>query len=181
MKKLKNFIVILIIILILIIGIIGLLVYKTQNKEENEINNNTQIEEISKIMRVDNASMFFTVENCINKYLTYLYNKDADIIFNLLDENYKTELGISKQNVLQYVEELNGIYTFSAKDMYYEKNGDIQKYYVTGEIAADGLIEIVSESSSIKFNITVILDMSNNTFTVIPYGYGGMYYEEKYN
>lgn len=180
MKKLKIFIVILIIILILIIGIIGLLVYKTQNKEGNEINN-IQIEEIPKIMRVDNASMFFTVESCVNKYITYLSSQDAEIIFNLLDESYKTELEISKQNVLQHVEELNGIYTFSAKDMYYEKNGDIQKYYVTGEIAADGLIEIVSESSSIKFNITVILDMSNNTFTVIPYGYGGIYYEEKYN
>ena len=180
MKKLKNFIVILIIILILIIGIIGLLGYKTRNKEGNEINN-TQIEETSKIMRVDNASMFFTVESCVNKYLTYLSNQDADIIFNLLDESYKAELNISKENVLQHVEELNGIYTFSAKDMYYEKIGDIQKYYVTGEIAADGLIEVVSDISNIKFNITVILDMSNNTFTVIPYGYGGMYYEEKYN
>jgi len=177
MKKIRIFIVTLIIILVLMLGFIGIL----KNRTENEVNNNVPIEEKAKIIKVDNVSMFFTVENCINKYLTYLYSKDTEIVFNLLDESYKKEFDISKENVIQYVEDLNGIYTFSAKDMYYEKNGDIQKYYVTGEITADGLVEVVSEASSIKFNITVILDMSNKTFTVIPYGYGGMYYEEKYN
>jgi len=181
MKKLKIFIVILIIILAIIIGVIGILKHESQNKTENEINNNIQIEEKAKIMRVDNVNMFFTVENCINKYITYLSSKDTDIIFNLLDKSYKTELGINKENVLQYVEELNGMYAFTAKDMYYEENDNIQTYYVTGEITADGLEEVVLETNNIKFNITVILDMSNNTYTIIPYGYGGMYYEEKYN
>lgn len=181
MKNLKNFIVVLIIILILIIGIIGVSEYKTKSKEKNEIDNNIQIEEKPEIIRVDNITMFFTVENCVNKYIMYLCSQDTDIIFNLLDETYKTELNVNKANVLQHVEKMDSFYSFVAKDMYYEKNGDLQKYYVTGEITEEGHFDSLTEANVIKFNITVILDMSNNTFTVIPFGYGGMYYEENHN
>lgn len=181
MKKLKTFIVILITILIIIVAVIVLLKHQVLKKSEDKVNNNVQVEEELNIMQVNNASMFFTVENCINKYLSYLYSQNTEVIFNLLEEGYKTKFGINKTNVLQYVEQLDGSYVFTAEDMYYPKNGDIQTYYVTGKISEDGLIENSFNNEYIEFNTTVIMDMENSTFTIIPYGYGGMYYEEKGN
>ncbi len=170
----KKILVAIILLVISLFVILGIFLTNKDRKQNAEIVPEESIS--SKIERVKSATAFYTVENCVNKYLVYLSERNTNIIFNLLDENYKKELNITEQNVLQHVENINGNYTFSAKDMYYETNGDIQKYYVTGELVQDALPDVLT-GENIEFNITVILDMKNSIFSIIPYGYGGMYYE----
>ncbi len=110
---------------------------------------------------VNNPSNFFTIENCINKFINTIYSKDSSNILLLLNDDYINDYGINLENVYNYVPNLSGKTTFQAKKIYKENN----KYYVYGY-----LMEETIDSLNITDDYYVIININDdNIFDIIPY------------
>lgn len=128
------------------------------------------------ITAVKDRNDFFTVQSCINQYIVYLVQNDGESLYNLLDKTYIQEFNITKENVLEHVEDLSGEISFRAKKMYFEQiSENVYRYYVKGEIIENDIDIMTSKG---EFNITVNMDIDNMLFSIIPYGYGGIFNEE---
>lgn len=171
----KIILIICIIIVIIMLAIYGLSKYGTP-EDTNEINSTSMDYSMSidkNIQIVKGKNEFFTVASCINQYIYNLSNKDNKGILKLLDEGYKNKNNINENNVMQYVEDLNGYYIFKPEKMYYrEKDENVSIYYVFGNILEDGIDdESAYSTNSREYYVTVSLDTKNMKYSVIPYGY----------
>lgn len=186
MREKKKIIISIIIILFLILASI-LLMYSSKNKEKNESDTklpeeNTHISsyyyENSKNNVVTNRNDFFTVQSCVNNYIIYLTQKDTESLYKLLDKSYIEQFGITESNILEHVENLSGNIIFKAKRMYFEEiNESFYKYYVIGEIFENYIDEKLKSMG--EFKVTVNMDIENMLFSIVPYGYGGVFHEEE--
>ena len=183
MKIIKS---IIIVICIILAGVVAIIVIngKQANKPiENNINHSTE----SKIQdtkvnyeKVKSATSFFTVQSCINKYLSYINANDNESVFKILDEEYLLKNKITKQNVFENIKRYdNGAITFQADKMYMEQiDDDNIKYYVHG-IVKNSFIEELSDKIIIddNFQIIVKLNFENMVYSVMPLENGGMFNE----
>ena len=127
------------------------------------INKTTKLDNdtTSKNVVVNNPSNFFTIENCVNKFINVIYKKETDNIMTLLNDEYINDHGVNKENVYNYIPKLNGKTTFQAKKIY----KDNTKYYVYGY-----LMEETIDSLNIMDNYYVIINISEkNIFDISPY------------
>lgn len=127
------------------------------------INKTTKLDNdtTSKNVVVNNPSNFFTIENCVNKFINVIYKKETDNIMTLLNDEYINDHGVNKENVYNYIPKLNGKTTFQAKKIY----KDDTKYYVYGY-----LMEETIDSLNIMDNYYVIINISEkNIFDISPY------------
>lgn len=83
---------------------------------------------------VNNASTFFTVEGCVNRYLNSLSKGNIDDIMALIDDKYIESHNLNSENILEHLGRKEGIFTFSAKKMYSEKRANGATYYIYGLI-----------------------------------------------
>ena len=126
-------------------------------KEENEI-------EI-----VKSTSKFYTVSNCVYRYLTYVSANDTDSLLLLLDNSYKKKNNVSKNNVLDIVGNLDGVYNFEGRKMYQQVlNDDTTKYYVYGYLRKEVMNPDLA-NDPIDYYIIVTLNTKNQTFSITPY------------
>lgn len=159
--KITSIIVLIIILLILLILTILSINSKTQ-KQTIEKGPEKQKE----IVIVQNRNDFFTVANCVDKYITYLTTKEKEILYNYLDEEYKKENNITMDNIYLYVKTFDDYYKFKAKEMYVCKiSNTLSQYYVYGTLTIESTGD---DEQEIPFYISVKLDKANNTFSVIP-------------
>ncbi len=124
----------------------------------------------SDIHNVTNVSVFYTVEKCASKYVSYLMSKDYKVIYNLLDDNYIDKNGITEDTVSKYVESYDKYYGLEINAMYQYK--DLNIYYIKGKLVDSGMDIINPEKKD--FKVTVKLDDKNNKFSIIPDGDGGV-------
>ena len=110
-------------ILIACLGIlaVGLLIYNifflSNGKNDIEI--------------VKSSSKFYTVSNCVYRYITYVQSKSSDNVLLTLDSKYKKDNNINKDNIFEKINVLDGNYNFEGRKMYQQKiNDDTTKYYV---------------------------------------------------
>lgn len=156
--------------IITVIAIITILVIllNMQHKTQNNTLEKPQ-EPITEVTIVKNRNDFFTVANCIAKYLPYLTQKDSENLYNFLDNDYKIKNNITKENVLNKIQTLDDFYKFKARQMYETKiSDDITQYFVYGTLTVETTEDDEEET---KFYISVKLDKQNNTFSVIPNQY----------
>lgn len=159
MKKKDNYILLIIIICILV-SVLGLLYL---NKTES---NNDDKEE-TKYYLLNDYSRFFTINSCINKYVTSLQNNKYDNVLKLLDKNYVEENNISSDNVSNYVDNLDGNYNYITKNVFYtELSEKVINYYVKGYLVSDEL-DNISNDKIYKYYI-VKFDLTNNLFSITP-------------
>lgn len=159
MKKKDNYILLIIIICILV-SVLGLLYL---NKTES---NNDDKEE-TKYYLLNDYSRFFTINSCINKYVTSLQNNKYDNVLKLLDKNYVEENNISSDNVSNYVDNLDGNYNYITKKVFYtELSEKVINYYVKGYLVSDELDNISNDKID-KYYI-VKFDLTNNLFSITP-------------
>lgn len=159
MKKKDNYILLIIIICILV-SVLGLLYL---NKTES---NNDDKEE-TKYYLLNDYSRFFTINSCINKYVTSLQNNKYDNVLKLLDKNYVEENNISSDNVSNYVDNLDGNYNYITKKVFYtELSEKVINYYVNGYLVSDELDNISNDKID-KYYI-VKFDLTNNLFSITP-------------
>lgn len=132
---------------------------KEQNKEETA----------NSIEKVRERNKFYTVSACVDKYLSYLYEKDTEVLYNYLDIEYIEKNEITKNNILQKLDQIDTYKTFTAKEMYKQEITDkITKYYAYGVIKE----EVPNgEPEEEDFYITIKIDSENETFSVLPNTY----------
>ena len=120
----------------------------------------------SKIEIVRSSSKFYTVSNCVSRYLNYLYSEDTDNILLLLNSTYKKNNNINSNNLFDKISKLDDSYDFEARKMY-EKviNEHIVKYYVYGYLSNNSF----DFDNKIEYYIVIYLNSKNSTYSVEPY------------
>lgn len=155
-KNQKIFAVILVIILVMF-GIYNLFFKKSK---EEKIDTKT-------ITVVKDNDRFYTVASCVNKYLSYLSSNDVDNLYLLLNDGYKKENNITKENINDFIKTTMEFITFNPRKMFEQRlSKDVYKYYVKGYIRKDTFNDIGSKE---EYYIIVIMDQSNLTFSIMPY------------
>ena len=159
MKDKQNLLVILLVIVTALVVILNFIT-KEEVVEQNDI----------KI--VTNYSNFYTVNSCLYRVINHLSLKDSESLLLLIDENYKKENKITKDNVLSKFKDVPQDSTFKSKKMYYEQlNSGITKYYVYGEIQKNQIFD-EGIDESIKGEdayFIVYIDWENEIFSIQPY------------
>jgi len=152
-------------LVLVVLTIIVLLITFISNK------NGQTLKENNKVI-VTNYSDFYTVNSCLYRTITYLSEKNKDALILLINDNYKKENKINKENVLELFSEVNLDSTFVSEKMYYESlTSSLEKYYVKGFIKentiSDDDILLKQDYESVYF--IVYLDSSKNIFSIEPY------------
>lgn len=166
-KKLLIAIISLIILVIIILTII--LISRKKFYEENIVDNDGNIviedepqgdieeQAIKDREKVINATYFFSVEECINKYLSAIKMGGAVEVLDYLDENYIQQNNLTKENILTNIEQG---YDFLATEMYEKRDKTLYSFIVKGVVDDD----IYNQE---RFYI-VDLDLSDNAFKITP-------------
>lgn len=184
MKKLKKLIFAFIIIIIIIL-IALLILNKDIDKDNNYIinnnilnNNENQENDLtydtsanggnqpikdSNIKAVTNYTKFYTVSNCVQEYLDNANNKNKEVIYNILNDDYINENGIDAKNVLNYTDKLTKSYNFTALKMNVLEGINTDVYSVYGKILEE-------DETGIGEDIFFIVNIckKNMTFSITP-------------
>lgn len=136
---------------------VGLFIYSLNSDKEYKI----------AVEYVNNPIMFFTVESCVNKYVTFLSSGDSEAVYNIMDKKYIKENNITINNALANNINLNGIYSFSSKAMLEDIN-EKYKYYVRGYLIKEEMDVSFENSEKKEYELIVKLDVENNTYSIIP-------------
>ncbi len=161
MKITKNNIIIVFIFILIIFG--GIYVAEKQNPKVNK-------KEPEKIKILDNYNKFFTISNAASSYIRFLNNEDQDNVYLLLNDEYKKENNITKENIISKLDfnSKNGLVMFEAKKIYYENINDNNiKYYLFGYINVDQMNTYSDKEE--EYYLIINLDTKNQLFDVVPY------------
>lgn len=165
-EKNKKILAVVLVIILVVFGIYNLFFKK--GKEE-KIDTET-------IAVVKDNDRFYTVSSCVSKYLTYLSSSDTNNLYLLLNENYKKENNITKDNIYNYIGNIEGNISFNPRKMFEQRlSKNIYKYYVKGYIQKDTFDQIGEKEI---YYIIVIMNQSNLTFSIMPYN-GEMFGDKK--
>lgn len=160
---------ILAIVLVIILLILGIYKIFFSKPKEEKIDTKT-------ISVVKDNNRFYTVSSCVYKYLTYLSAKDNDNLYLLLDETYKKENNITKDNIYNYIGNVEGDISFNARKIFEQRlSKNVYKYYVKGYIQANTIFQTGEKQI---YYVIVIMDQSNLTFSIMPYD-GEMFGDKK--
>lgn len=180
---------ILIIIILLIIAIIltFIIIKNSKNKYGNEIEKNQDESNVVinyEYEKVDNATLFYTVADCIQNYFDYIsidINSDSadktyidkktelgieteeekkQVIYNILDKDYISKNNVTLDNVYDFINQVNGEVTFTAINMNMLDGEKIQRF------VAYGIINGQQENRYVY--IIVNLDYYNMTYSIEP-------------
>ena len=189
MKKIKILIIITIIITLILICTLVVININTNKIEQNNVINNKYLDNtiknniennniiydtnsinngvtiVPKLEKVISRENFYTVKSCVEKYINYNVDNNSVALYNLLDEVYINQKSINKNNIFDIVEKINKNQIFLPNKMMSAKIANKEIYIVYGNIREDKLNERTTET---EFNITIILNKTNNTFSAIP-------------
>lgn len=157
----KSKLVALILVVVTVIVVILSFIFKKEEEQEK-----------GKIYLVSNYSSFYTVNSCLYRTISYISSKDIDSLMLVLTDEYKENNGITKDNVMNFITNIEEDSTFTSKKMYYEKiNANITKYYVYGTVQKNEVSdnEIVSHIDNMYLYFIVYMDTENKIFSVEPY------------
>lgn len=169
MKNKKLLLSIIALIILVIIILIIILIFRNKYYEENIIDNNGNIviedeplgdiekEAIKDREKVTNTTYFFSIEDCVNKYLDAIKMGGSVEVINYLDENYIQENNLTRDNVISNIDES---YDFLATEIYEKRDKTLYSFIVKGVID-DGIY------NQEKYYI-VDLDLGNNAFKITP-------------
>lgn len=188
MKKNKILIVIMVMLIIIIVAIMSLIkvLQKSIIIDEEEFEYTEEILNEQEISRVKNNDLFYTIENCLQKYESYLnlnYEKQVDelnmpsiaalynisteeekakALMNLLDKEYISENKINSQNILEILN--NSFDEVNVKAIKINKliddNAVVEAYTILAKI------DNGTNASNKMFIIKI--DNSNSAFCVTP-------------
>lgn len=178
MNKVKRMLIILISLLVILLIVLLILKEKTINEKRDIVKDYT-IQEIN-YSEVSNPVMYFTVKNCLDRYINYLSEYNVQVLYNLLDDNYKQKYEITLDNLQDNIKKIDNNVVTDIEKMYVEEKDDIHIYYIHAQIFKELYGENNSERNNKKKDdiyITIILDINNMTYSIIPNG-GGVFNEQ---
>ena len=133
----------------------------------------------SKVKLVKDYSKFFTVDDCVNKYLNYISNNDKEDLIKILNSNYAKEKDIDVNNVIKKLDIYdisNKLTSYKTTAVYEEKKEDNKySYYVIGELYEEVMDEV---GSSKEYYFIVNIDYDTLLFDVMYYD-GSLFKEIK--
>ena len=148
------------IVLLVILAIITVSLIIVYNQREREFKENNYV-------LVNNASTFFTIDGCANKYISALSLNNKDNVMKLLDSKYIRDNNITIDNVFEKLDFKEGYYVFSSKKIYQvDLSDEYIKYYIYGLLQRDALDEYDYGSG---YYLIVNVDKNLNTFSITPY------------
>lgn len=107
-NKLKIIRRIIIVVFILILIIVSIIFKVNKNIE---IQKNIEIEETpiidNDIKLLENRNIFFTISTCIDKYTTYIANKDTKSLIDILDKGYINSHNITENSILDSLDKFD--------------------------------------------------------------------------
>lgn len=159
MKDKKTLTAIIVAILAIIVVVINLIPEKESDEK-------------SKPIIVTSYSDFYTINSCLYRIVTYASAKDSESLLLVLNEKYKKENNITKNDVLNLFSDISENSTFVSEKMYYEDITDtISKYYVKGYVTNQLLFddEVIDNIDKKTIYFVVYLDSLENIFSVEPY------------
>ncbi len=119
---------------------------------------------------VDNYSVFFTVDDCANRFVEYIASGDKDNLLLILNKDYMEKNYIDSNNVLDKVDTQkikDKMISFETKEVKAKKvSSDVTKYYVSGKLYQEAMdestlygdyyLEINIDSSTLIFDVTPV-------------------------
>lgn len=155
---------IILIITVIIISLILMILkkfnkYKDLNNQEQEyidsINNPGMIINGAKPQELKFDNIFFSIEECLQKYLEYVKNKNKDAVYSILDKQYIMDNNISKDNVLEIIPQYKDK-PYRIKIIYVITGDKYSTYYINGILDKENIFFVVNT------------DTKSNAFSVIP-------------
>lgn len=164
----KKAIIVMVIVIVIIIAALYLISVQGNQGNENIIDTGeTSSTEV--LEPVKDADRYYTVKGCVDSYIAYVTAQDSESIYKLLDKDYIQDFGITQDNVMEYVEQLDGMQIVQLNKMYEQSiENNIKVYYAEGYIREDVMEQ---ETEREPYYITVKLDDTNGTFSIMPFGY----------
>lgn len=186
MKRKRILLAIIILLIILVICIIAILAILREQKQKSipyEEEGTIEIEINSQIEKVSNRNNYYIAKSCVTKFYTYyaaiydseneknvldeetssvenIKKQNAEVIYDLLDQEYIKDKQITKENILTKLSKINTS-IININNMYVsQKTENISVYMVEGTLR-----EKVSGKIT-DFQIMLQLDSKNRTFTV---------------
>lgn len=152
----------------IIIGIAIIIIFLVFNGISS-INNAKKETELSKeTTLVKDNSRYFTALSCAQRYIESIaYNKTDDVLI-LLNNEYKGEYGINKNNLNNFIPKLNKelSHDYVGGEMYSKKiSKNVTEYYIKGKIKST---EYEAGSTYQNYDLTVILYENTLTFSIRP-------------
>ena len=144
-----------------ILFFIPIIIYNSKNYKIEKTSFETK-----KVYLLKDYNRFFTIDSCIYKYINYLQTKSVDNILKVLNQDYINKNSINSDNVFNYVETLESMYSFKTKKVYYEElNDNTIKYYAYGYLKEE-LMDSPTKKNDRYY--TLILDNNKQVFNIMP-------------
>lgn len=133
-------------------------------------------------VEVENPSSYYTVLGCVEKYTGYIYEKENEKLYNILNKDYVQKNGITKANIIEKLGEFNAPQIIRVKKMVEIRENEKQsRYFIYATIRDDYIGEqengldsnTYQEVNEVRqpereFLIEVKLDFVNSTYEIIP-------------
>lgn len=150
-------------IMLIFIGVGAVIIFLSK-KEENPNDIHNTITENYVYSDVYDINEFQTVYNAMRNYFSTI-NGNQNNILNLLFDDYIDINEISINNVNNYIEKKfdNSGYSITSIKKYYNSYYSI--YFVEGQYTSEALDEILEQ---VEVQDIIILDIINNTYSVLP-------------
>ncbi len=179
-NNLFKFLIGIIIVIIIILLILILVLSRNIIQGEESLGDEGVVNWSDEISRVNNKTIFYTIENCINNYLSYCNVKELErdgsfyldeavggedmleYAYDVLDKNFIRENSINEENIKDKIKIYNEDVAFKAKKMNEITGQYIKMYAVYGEI--------LDENNNILENVyfRVYIDEEKGTFSIEP-------------
>lgn len=104
---------------------------------------------------------YYTVASAINKYYTFLNNKDYDSVFKILDEDYVSANNINESNIstsdisLSYKTKIMCLKSYKDGVITYVVDGNVVSMN-TGNFIEEKYYEVVMDGNNLTFSLSVI-------------------------
>ena len=165
MDKVKKYMIIVLGILIILILILALTIKNNNRKKilSNIFDDNsgpqdvlnTQIEKIKPTM-INSENTYFTVNKCVEDYLSMLEASQGDVLYEYLNEDYINKNNLSKNDIIEKLVKYNNYDGYVSEEAY-ELNGEVNSiYFIKGKI----------DLKEVFFEVTI--DYTNSTFDIMP-------------
>lgn len=165
MEKTKKIILIITSILAIIAIILGIILIQNITKLDSQNIENTENNEIELegIELVKDNTQYYSILNIISGYYMNIGQKNADVIYNILDKDYISKQNINIDNIMKKVESVNGENPYyTVQQMYTQNSPEMVLYYISGRLQNDMF------EKEYKNTYLIIYVDNNKTYAIEP-------------
>lgn len=174
MNKYQKKVLIIVFAILALISVIAIIwsLFIKNGSQSGQIDNPTNPNNTTNLLKKDISLLedyneFFTVSNIINDYYDCLISKNVKDILNLLDDDYKKEMGVQSNNVLNILGSNYHTVTYTPMEIYYNKGSIITYYFVNGYME-DVSLDDESSVYSDNINFLVIVNKQTRKYAITP-------------